>query len=86
MAISAALEKAMPALMDRLPQLIANLPPDVVGTIGQIGKSVATFQASIDRVEHNQRRIMLHLGIITPDEIIPADKVLENGRSAEQRE
>lgn len=47
--------------------LMANLPPEVVETIGQIGSTVAAFKAQLDRIESNQRVIMFHLNIASED-------------------
>lgn len=59
------LQERIPELIDRLPELIEKLPPDIQATIGQIGKSVAGFQAQLDRIEARQLIIMSHMDIPT---------------------
>lgn len=55
-----AIEMAAKAMIEKA---IANLPPEVLGTIGQIGQTVASFKAQLDRIENQQRLIMAHLNI-----------------------
>lgn len=47
MAITAAVKQAM-----------GNLPPEIVETIGQIGGTVTSFKAQLDRIENQNREIL----------------------------
>lgn len=41
-----------------LKALISNLPPEVIGQIGQIGQVVASFQGALTRIEAQQAEII----------------------------
>jgi tRNA(Leu) C34 or U34 (ribose-2'-O)-methylase TrmL len=61
-------------------QMLQNLPPDIADNIGQIGKTVASFKAQLDRIENQQRRIMAFLDIPAETET----KELTDDRPADQ--
>lgn len=69
MAIQAALTRAMAGLQDRLPELLNNLPPEIVANIGQISQTVLSFKAQLDRIENQNRLIIAHLKIPAETEI-----------------
>lgn len=77
MAIQAALAKAMNSLSERLPELLNNLPPDIVANIGQISQTVLSFKAQLDRIENQNRLIIAHLKIPAETEITEID---DNGQ------
>lgn len=55
------------ALENMLPKLLANLPPELSETIGQIGQTMAGFKAQLDRIENQNRVIQAALKILPPD-------------------
>lgn len=63
MAIASGIESAIKGLQSRIPELLSNLPPEVMQNIGQIGATVAGFKSQLDRIENQNRMIMDHLGI-----------------------
>jgi hypothetical protein len=63
MAISAALGKMMENAPDMLGKLVANLPPDIVATIGQTAQIALSYKAQLDRIENQNRLIIAHLNI-----------------------
>lgn len=67
---------AMTALTKMLPGLLANLPPEISNTIGQIGGIVSGLKAQLDRIENQNRLIIAHLNIPADAEILEHD----NGR------
>ncbi len=73
-----AMEMAMKAMIEKA---IANLPPEVLGTIGQIGQTVAGFKDQLDRIEYQQRLIMAHLNIPGDTQPHGKPKGLEHVRS-----
>lgn len=63
MAVKAAMEKMASGLADRIPELLQNLPPEVLGHIGQISQIALSVRAQLDRIEYQNRLIMAHLNI-----------------------
>lgn len=55
-----AFEMAAKAMIEKA---LANLPPEVLATIGQIGQTMQGFKAQLDRIEYQNRLIMAHLDI-----------------------
>lgn len=74
-----ALEMAAKAMIEKA---LANLPPEVMGTIGQIGQIAVGIKAQLDRIENQQRLIMAHLNI--PSDTEPAQpRGIANGQLSE---
>lgn len=46
------------AVTAALKNMMGNLPPEINDMIGQIGKSVASFGAQLDRIEQQNRDIL----------------------------
>jgi hypothetical protein len=63
MAIQAALNKVLEKAPDMLAEMVKNLPPDIVANIGQISQTVLSFKAQLDRIENQNRLIIVHLNI-----------------------
>ncbi len=49
-------------------QVMKSLPPETLEQIGQIGKTIATFNAKLDTILARQELIMAQLGIPTNQE------------------
>ncbi|MDE2019984.1 MAG: hypothetical protein KGJ13_06600 [Patescibacteria group bacterium] len=75
MAVKAAMEKMVGTLADRVPDLLQNLPPEVLGQIGQISQIALSLRALLDRIEYQNRLIMAHLNI--PADVEPAKPAKE---------
>lgn len=73
-----ALEMAAKAMLDKA---LANLPPEVLGSIGQIGQIAVGVKAQLDRIEYQNRLIMAHLNIPADVQAIEPPKGNANGRS-----
>lgn len=84
MAITAALARALTGLEDRLPELLANLPPDIMNGARQTFANVAGLKAQLDRIENQQRLILEHLKI-PDDSILTAEKNDGRSEQPEQR-
>jgi hypothetical protein len=64
-----AIEMAMQAMIGNA---LKNLPPEVIGTIGQIGETVKGFKAQLDRIEARMIRI--------ENALLPLEKI-DDGRN-----
>lgn len=71
---------AMATLQKMLPGLLANLPPEITSTIGQIGGIVSGLKAQLDRIENQQRLILAHMNIPADVQTLGAT----DGRQSEQ--
>ena len=67
-----AVEMMMKTMLDKA---LANLPPEVTNTIGQIGQTVAGFKAQLDRIENQNRLIIARLNIPADTEIMENNDV-----------
>ncbi|MDE2020570.1 MAG: hypothetical protein KGJ13_09565 [Patescibacteria group bacterium] len=73
-----ALEMAAKAMIEKA---LANLPPEVMGTIGQIGQIAVGIKAQLDRIENQNRLIMAALEIPADMQPYGETKGIENVRS-----
>lgn len=60
MAVKAVLEKTLPGMAERL---LSNLPPEVIETIGLLGKTAVSLKAQLDRIEARLIRIEEKIGL-----------------------
>jgi hypothetical protein len=60
-----------------LEKMMANIPPETIAQVMQIGQTVLSFKAQLDRVEANQVRIMKALNIPLEGEIMELEHARE---------
>lgn len=63
MALKSMLEKMIGSFQERIPEMLQNLPPEMLAQVGQITKIAVGIQAQLDRIENQNRLITAHLNI-----------------------
>lgn len=63
MAVKSMLEKAAAGFAERIPELLQNLPPEILAQVGQISQIALGLKGQLDRIENQNRLIIAHLNI-----------------------